>query len=96
MKPSIALERKKDAVREAAIRFHTCNPRVFGSVLHGNDTDNSDLDMLVDAMPDTTLFDLGGLQIALEEILGVTVDLQTPQDLPIKFRAQVIAEARPI
>ncbi len=96
MKPSVALEQKRDVVRDAARRFHTSNPRVFGSVLHGNDDENSDLDLLVDPLPGTTLFDLGGLQIELEELLGVSVDLLTPGDLPAKFRDKVIAEARPV
>lgn len=94
MKPSIALKLKRDEVREAASRFHTANPRVFGSVLHGKDQDGSDLDLLVDALPGATLFDLGGLQVELEELLGVPVDLLTPGDLPPKFRDQVLAEAR--
>jgi predicted nucleotidyltransferase len=67
MKPSIALDLKRNAVREAVSRFHTANPRVFGSVLHGNDQDGSDLDLLVDALPGATLFDLGGLQVELEQ-----------------------------
>jgi len=94
MKPSIALDLKRNAVREAAGRFHTANPRVFGSVLHGDDQDGSDLDLLVDTLPGVTLFDLGGLQVELEELLGVPVDLLTPGDLPLKFRDQVLAEAR--
>ena len=69
---------------------------VFGSAAHGNDTDGSDLDLLVDPLPGTTLFDLGGLQIELEELLGVPVDLLTPGDLPPKFRDQVLTEARPV
>jgi predicted nucleotidyltransferase len=93
MKPSIALDLKRDAVRAVASRFHTANPRVFGSVLHGDDREDSDLDLLVDALPGATLFDLGGLQVELEELLGVPVDLLTPGDLPLKFRAQVLAEA---
>ncbi|MDO8938571.1 MAG: nucleotidyltransferase family protein [Methylicorpusculum sp.] len=96
MKPSIALALKRNAVREAVSRFHTANPRVFGSVLHGNDQDGSDLDLLVDALPGATLFDLGGLQVELEELLGVTVDVLTPGDIPKKFRAQVLAEASPV
>jgi uncharacterized protein len=83
-------------VREATSRFRAANPRVFGSVLHGTDREGSDLDLLVDALPGATLFDLGGLQIELEELLGVGVDLLTPGDLPMKFREQVLAEARPI
>ena len=96
MKPSVALALKRSAVREAASRFRATNPRVFGSVLHGTDQDGSDLDILVDALPGATLFDLGGLQIELEEILGVSVDLLTPGDLPRKFRDQVLAEATPL
>jgi len=54
------------------------------------------LDLLVDALPGATLFDLGGLQDELEELLGVPVDLVTPADLPGSFRAQVLLGARPI
>lgn len=96
MKPSIALEKNRTLIRNAVSRFHTLNPRVFGSVLHGDDDEGSDLDLLVDALPDTTLFDLGGLQLELEELLGVPVDVLTPGDLPPKFREQVLAEAQPL
>ncbi|NHB87306.1 nucleotidyltransferase family protein [Photorhabdus tasmaniensis] len=96
MKPSVILDLKRNAVREAASRFRAANPRIFGSVLHGTDRDGSDLDLLVDALPGATLFDLGGLQIELESLLGIHVDLLTPADLPPKFRAKVLAEAQPI
>ena len=96
MKPSVALDLKRAAVREAASRFHTTNPRIFGSVLHGADQDGSDLDLLVDALPGATLFDLGGLQVELEALLGVRVDVLTPGDLPAKFRQQVLTEAQPV
>jgi len=96
MKPSLALERKRNAIRAIAARFRAANPRVFGSALHGTDRDGSDLDLLVDALPGATLFDLGGLQDELEQLLGIQVDLKTPDDLPPRFRERVIAEARPI
>jgi uncharacterized protein len=96
MKPSVALDLKRTAVREAAGRFRAANPRIFGSVLHGTDQDGSDLDLLVDALPGATLFDLGGLQLELEDLLGVQVDLRTPGDLPPTFRDQIIAKARPV
>lgn len=96
MKPSIALEQQRSAIRDITSRFRAANPRVFGSVLHGQDADGSDLDLLVDALPGATLFDLGGLQIELEALLGVPVDLLTPTDLPSKFREQIIAEAKPV
>jgi uncharacterized protein len=69
---------------------------VFGSVIHGTDSDGSDLDILVDELPGATLFDLGGLQVELESLLGVRDNLLTPGDLPPKFRVQVLAEARPV
>lgn len=96
MRPSVVLDIKRSAVREAVNRFRTANPRVFGSVLHGTDHDGSDLDLLVDALPGATLLDLGGLQDDLELLLGVHVDLVTPGDLPPKFRAKVLAEAKPV
>ena len=96
MKPSTALDLKRYAVRAAPERFRATNPRVFGSTLHGDDHEDSDLDILVDALPGATLFDLGGLQVELEAILGVKVDLLTPGDLPAKFREQILAEAEPI
>lgn len=96
MRPSVVLDMKRIAVREATSRFRAANPRVFGSVLHGTDRDGSDLDLLVDALPGTTLFDLGGLQDELETLLGVRVDVLTPADLPPKVRAKVLAEAQPV
>jgi predicted nucleotidyltransferase len=94
MKPSDALRHREQSIREAVARFRVSNPRVFGSVLHGTDTDGSDLDLLVDPQPGTNLFDLGGLQVELEDLLGVRVDVVTPRDLPARIRAQVIGEAR--
>ncbi len=96
MRPSLVLNMKRTAVREAVERFRTTNPRVFGSVLHGTDRDGSDIDLLVDALPGATLFDLGGLQDELESLLGIHVDLLTPADLPQKFRDKVLAEAQPV
>jgi uncharacterized protein len=96
MKPSIALEANRQAIRQAVQRFNTANPRVFGSVLYGEDRDGSDLDVLVDPLPGVTLFDLGGLHAELEEMLGVPVDLLTPGDLPLRFRKHVISASKPI
>ncbi len=96
MKPSDILVLKRNVIHETISRYPAANPRVFGSVLHGTDHDGSDLDILVDALPGATLFDLGGLQDALETLLGIHVDVLTPLDLPLKFREKVLAEARPV
>ena len=96
MKPSQALEIHRAAIRRVVESHRAANARVFGSVLLGQDTDSSDLDLLVDALPGATLLDLGDLEEELKSLLGVDVDLLTPGDLPPKFRAKVLAEAQPV
>ena len=88
------LSRKSLAIHALMARFRVSNPRLFGSVLRGTHGAQSDIDILVDPMPGTTLFDLGGLQIELEDLLGCPVDLVTPRDLPLQIRRDVLAEAR--
>jgi predicted nucleotidyltransferase len=80
VKPSIALQLHRAEIRQLVELNRASNPRV--SVLHGRDTDQSDLDILVEPLPGTTLFDLGGLQVALQELLGVQVNLLTPGRYP--------------
>lgn len=94
--PSQALQYGRNLIRELAVRHRTVNPRVFGSVLTGRDRADSNLDVLVEPLPETTLFDLGGLQDALEEALGVRVDVKTPMDLPPHIRAEVLRQALPV
>ena len=65
-------------------------------VAHGEDTENSDLDILIDPTPETTLFDISAIRHELLQLLGVPVDVLTPKALPEKFRAAVLAEAVPI
>lgn len=93
MKPSIALHLHRDAILRIVEGHRACNPRVFGSVAHGCDTEESDLDILVDPTPETTLFDIGAIRHELLQLLGVPVDVVTPRALPEKFRETVLAEA---
>lgn len=72
-------------------------PATLGcSVLSCADTESSDLDILIDPTPDTTLFDISAIRVEPRNLLGVTVDVLTHNGLPDKFRASVLAEARPI
>lgn len=97
MKPSEVLEQNRQAIRDVTKRFNAENPRVFGSVARGEDTIKSDLDILVDDLPGSTLITLGGLQDALDVLLvGTSVHLLTPGDLPEPVRQRVLAEAKPI
>ena len=96
MKPSQALEMHRAAIRRVVESHRAANARVFGSVLLGQDTDSSDLELLVDPTPDTTLFDIGAMRHELGQLLGVPVDVLTPNALPDRFRARVLAQARPV
>lgn len=72
------------------------NPRIFGSALHGDDTEGSDLDILVDPSPETSLLDIAKLQIKIESEVGIKVDLRTHKFLPANFREKVLTEALPV
>ena len=96
MKPSIALEHNRETIREIVARHHALNARVFGSVLRGSDGDDSDIDILIDPTPDTTMLDIGAIRHQLRAILGVEVDVLTPNALPESFRQKVLKEAIPV
>lgn len=96
MKPSEVLQSNRAAIRRIVETHRACNARVFGSVLRGEDTDDSDLDILVDPTSETTLFDIGAIRHELGELLGIPVDVLTPNALPEKFRASVLAHAVPV
>ena len=96
MKPSLALQTNRAAIRTVVERHRGSNARVCGSVLHGDDHEGSDLDILIDPTPNTTLMDVAKIQVELEKLLGVSVDVLTPKSLPDKFRNSVLAEAVPV
>ena len=96
MKPSIACQQHRDAIRQIVERHHARNPRIFGSVLHGQDTDESDLDIIIDTTEETSLFDIGAIRAELIELLGVEVDVLTPGALPDRWKMEVLNEARAV
>lgn len=67
--------------------------RVFGSVVRGEADEQSDVDFLVQVEPGRTLFDLGGLQYELEQLLGRRVDVVTERGLKARVRERVLREA---
>ena len=96
MKPSEALILHRASIRRVVASHRARNARVFGSVLRGQDTDQSDLDILIDTTPETSLMDVAAIQVELELLLGVRVDVLTPKALPESFRGTVRAEATPV
>ena len=96
MKPSIAMAVHRAEIRVVVETHRARNARVFGSVAAGRDVEGSDLDILVDPTAETTLFDIGAMRHKLRQLLGVPVDVLTPDALPDRFRAAVLAQAQPI
>jgi uncharacterized protein len=97
MKPSDALQRHRSEIRRVVEQHGACNPRVFGSVVHKNDSDYSDLDLLVEPIDGkTTLTSLVRIKRDLESITRVPVDVVTPMALQERMRQAVIAEAVPV
>ncbi len=96
MKPSLVLQQHRTAIRAIVERHNAQNPRIFGSVLHGDDTEESDMDILIEPKGRLSLFDIGAIYIELTELLGVDVDILTPNALPEKWKDQVLSEAQKI
>jgi uncharacterized protein len=96
MRPSEALEKYRADIRRIVSENRSSNPRVFGSVLHSEDTENSDLDLLIDPTEKTSLMDLARIEESLEKLTGVRVEVLTPGFLPEKFRSRVVSEAVPV
>jgi hypothetical protein len=96
MRPSEVLPLYRDSIRRMVLESGMANPRLFGSVVHGNDADDSDLDLFVDPSPETSLLDIAKLQLQIEAKVGIKVDLRTPKFRPATFREKVLAEAVPV
>jgi len=87
------LRQRRAAVLATASRHGASNVRVFGSVARGEDTSESDIDLLVDLAPGTGLFSLGTLEREISEVLGTHVDVVPSDSLRPKVRAEAEAEA---
>ncbi|MEO8249226.1 MAG: nucleotidyltransferase family protein [Burkholderiales bacterium] len=93
MRPSQALAAKRSHVLALAAARGASVVRVFGSVAKGSDREGSDIDLLVDLPAGTSLLQIAGLQLDLEDLLGVKVDLCTEQELHPALRQGILAEA---
>lgn len=82
------------AIQRLAKQYGVTTIRVFGSAVRGDDTTQSDIDFLVDMEPGRSLFDMGGLLMDLEALLGCRVDIVTEKSLHWYIREQVLNEAR--
>ena len=84
---------KRPEILRLAEMYGAHNVRIFGSVARGDNQDDSDIDFLVEFDKGRTLFDLVGLRLDLQELLGATVEVVTPNSLRY-IRDRVVAEAQ--
>lgn len=96
MRPSLALAEHRTAIRDIMASHGIRTARVFGSSLHGDDEEGSDLDLLVEPASKLSLFQLARLRSDLQRLLGVEVDVVTPGFLPEKMRDAILQEAEPV
>jgi predicted nucleotidyltransferase len=96
MRPSVAVRANADRIRAIIARYPVHNARIFGSAARGDDLEGSDLDLLVEPTDETTLYDLAGLKLELEALLGVGVDIATPRALRAGLAARIAEDLRPL
>lgn len=94
MRPSALVRRHVDRVKKAISHFLLRNPRLFGSSARGDDRQDCDVDILVDSLPQTTLYNLAELE--QESILGCSVDVRTPEALVLEVAERVASDLRPM
>lgn len=87
------LQEKREEILRIAARHGARNVRVFGSVARGEADEQSDVDFLVEMERGRSLFDLGGLLVDLQDLLGREVDVITVGGLRERMRERVLREA---
>lgn len=95
-RPSQAFATHRASVRRIVEAHQARNPRVFGSVVRGEDADHSDLDLLVDTTEATSLFNLAAIELELEGLLGIPVHITPAGALRGAVRDRILAEAQPV
>lgn len=89
----LLLQAHRDEIIEIVERNKGTNVRVFGSVIHGDATEESDIDLIIDSCKGMSLFDLGEINFCLSELLGVSVDVGIAGSLREQIRDRITAEA---
>ena len=90
---NLLLKEKREEILRLAAKHGAYNVRVFGSVARGEAGPDSDVDFLVDMGHGRTLFDLAGLLVDLQSLLGCNVDIAEPEGLQQYLKDRIMREA---
>ncbi|MDD3618659.1 MAG: nucleotidyltransferase family protein [Desulfobulbaceae bacterium] len=96
MKLANIIEKKREEIIRLSAKHGAKNIRVFGSVARGDESEDSDIDILVDLEKGRSLLDLSGLLIDLQKLLDRKVDVVTEKSLHWYIRDKILKEAREI
>jgi len=88
--------KRREEILEIAARHGARNVRIFGSVARGEADSKSDLDLLVEFLPGSTLLNQSAMIRELESFLKVKVDVVSDQGLRERIRERILAEAVPL
>ena len=89
-------QEQKRTIKNIARKHGVTNLRVFGSVARGEETIDSDIDLLITTPAGFTLLDLAALKLELEEAMNRGIDVAIERGLKPRIREYVLAEARPL
>ncbi|MCK6529380.1 nucleotidyltransferase family protein [Myxococcota bacterium] len=87
------LKSRREQVLEVAQRHGVTSIRVFGSVARGEETEASDVDLLVTTGPTVSPWFPARFVLDLESLLGRRIDVVTEAGLNPHIRSQVLEEA---
>lgn len=82
----------REAIADFCQRHHIRKLSLFGSVLRDDFRPDSDIDVLVEFEPDAkiSLFNMGGMQMELSELLGRDVDFLTVEFIKPRIRQRIL------
>ena len=90
------LQERRSDILQLATRHGARRVRIFGSIIRGTATENSDIDLLVAFEPDRSLLDLIGFKQDLQELLGREIDVVSEGGLSPYLKDRILREAQPL
>ena len=84
---------RREGILALAAKHGASNVRIFGSVVRGEATPDSDIDLLVTYADDVSLFDVAGLYVDLKDLLKRDIDIVADRAIKPHMRASILRDA---